>query len=909
MRNAVAPVAALALVACRTAPLPPAPQPAPVTPTPTAAQPPPADTAAELPKLRLPRTFVPTGYAARLEIDPGKLAFGGEIAITGTIAERAQVLWLHGRGLSITSSVATHDGASVQLAVTPRGEDLLEIRPASPLDPGTWTLALAYTGTLTEIETAGAFRQVADGASYVMSQGEAVFARRIFPCLDEPDIKVPWTLTLDVPNGNVAVANTPVAKQSSLDAGHTRFEFEKTLPLPSYLIAFGVGPFDIVEAGKTKRGVPVRIVTMKGRAADAAYAAKTTARIVDLEEEWFGIPYPYGKLDMLTIPITVGFGAMENPGLITFAETLMLFEPQKLSWEQRERYVAIAAHEIAHQWFGDYVTMKWWDDIWLNEGFASWIGGKITAKFDPSWHEEVSELDTRITALDADSIVSARKVRQPIELPDDINNAFDRITYRKGATVLNMFEAYVGADVFQRGVRDYLKSHAFGNATSADFGAAIAAAAKQDIAPAFASFLDQAGAPEITTTLACEKGQAPRVELSQERFVPPGSPPPPATTPWIVPVCVAYEKSGKRAEACTLLSAQTGTLALDTKSCPRWLYANANGRGHYRGHYSVAQATALRDEAWPHLLPTERRALFFDVAQAVRLPRTKLPLTLMLSLVPKMLAGGDRFTIDDAADAPLAYKRFIADDQRAKFEGWVRATFGPGAAKLGFRAKAGDDIDAEQSRLKLLELAAWYGRDPDLVKQATALAASWRDLPIAIRRLVLEIATDASPDLHAKLMREVKTEPDRLRREDMFSALGSVRDARRYEAALELLLDPEVDFRESSELLEVHATEPLRQIAERFVRGYEKELLARMPRETVTGAAGLLVKLFTDGCNAATRDEVAEYVADHFHMLSGAKRVIEQDIEAMDQCIAKRALVEPELRGWLSGVKLPRAAR
>ncbi len=910
MRNAVARVCLFsAVTACRTAPLPPAtPSPAPVEPMPTAAKPPPA-AADEIPKLRLPRTFVPTEYAARLEIDPAKLTFGGEITLTGTIAERAQVIWLHGRGLSITSSVATRDGASVQLAVTPRGEDLLELRPATPLPPGTWALALAYTGTLTEIETAGAFRQVAGGASYVMSQSEAVFARRIFPCFDEPDNKVPWTLTIDAPKGNIAVANTPVAKQTPLANGSVRFEFEKTLPLPSYLIAFGVGPFDIVDAGKTKRGVPVRIVTMKGRAADAAYAAKTTAHIVDLEDEWFGIPYPYGKLDMLTIPITVGFGAMENPGLITMAETLMLFDPKKLSWAQRELYVSVAAHEIAHQWFGDYVTMSWWNDIWLNEGFASWMGDKITEKFDPGWREELSELDTRLTALDADSIVSARKVRQPIDVPDDINNAFDRITYRKGATVLNMFEAYVGADVFQRGVRDYLKAHAFGNATSEDFVAAISTAAKQDIAPAFSSFLEQAGAPEVSTTLVCGKGGAPHVELSQERFVPPGSPPAAASSPWIVPVCVAYERGGKRAEACTLLSAQTGTLALDTKTCPRWLYANANGRGHYRGTYSVTQATALRDEAWSKLTPTERRALFFDVASAVKLTKGKLPLTLLLSLVPKMLASGDRFSIDDATAAPLAYKRFVPDDLRPKFEGWMRMTYGPGAAKLGFAAKPTDDIDAEQSRLHLLALAGWYGREPGLVKQAVDLSATWRDLPIATRRLVLEIAADASPDLHAKLMREVKTESDRLRRKDMYAALGSVRDAKRYEAALELMLDPKVDFREASDMLEVYSSEELRQVAERFARAHEKELIAKMPRETVTGAAGLMVGLFTAGCNAATRDEAAAYVSEHFNTLSGAKRVIDQRVEAMDQCIAKRKLLEPEVRAWLSGVKLPKAAK
>jgi cytosol alanyl aminopeptidase len=288
----------------------------------------------------------------------------------------------------------------------------------------------------------------------------------------------------------------------------------------------------------------------------------------------------------------------------------------------------------------------------------------------------------------------------------------------------------------------------------------------------------------------------------------------------------------------------------------------------------------------------------------VRLPRAKLPLTLMLSLVPRMLAGGDRFTVDDATDAPFAYERFIADDQRPKFESWVRATYGTGAAKLGFTAKSTDDIDAEKARSALVVTVAWYGRDPGLVKQAIEMAGGWRELPVAIRGTVLQIAADADPNIHAKLLRDVKTEPDRSRRGDMFSALGAVRDAKRYEAGLELLLDPKVDFREASDMLELWSTEAMRDVAERFARTHEKQLLARMPQDTVTGAAGLMVGLYTGGCNAATRDEVATYVAEHFSRLSGAKRVIDQKVEALDQCIARRALVEPELRGWLSGIKL-----
>src|SRR6185312_8548316 len=214
---------------------------------------------------------------------------------------------------------------------------------------------------------------------------------------------------------------------SDLPGGGHRYEFARTRPLPSYLIALGVGPFEIVDAGKTKSGVPVRIVTLAGHTADAAWAAKVTARALDLLEEWFGIPYPYDKADMLVIPTTVGFGAMENPGLVTYAQDYILIDPTHPSWASRYKYVLGATHELSHQWFGDYVTTAWWDDIWLNEGFANWMEKKTTARFEPAWHDELEELEMRDSALGADSVITARAVRQPIEKVDDILDAFDGI--------------------------------------------------------------------------------------------------------------------------------------------------------------------------------------------------------------------------------------------------------------------------------------------------------------------------------------------------------------------------------------------------------------------------------------------------------------------------------------------------
>jgi len=382
--------------------------------TPVAPAPVPEGLVPPPPTLRLPRNFLPTGYAVQLDIDPAKSGFDGAIQIAGNVSEKSLAIWLNARKLTVHKAVAQRPGEpDVALTATTSGDDFLELRAPHALDAGAWTIAIDYTGGFDPLNTAGAFKQTVGDASYVITQFEAIYARRAFPCFDEPDNKVPWKVTLDVPRQLVALSNSPQTSATPLPGDKQRVEFAVTKPLPSYLVAFGVGPFEIVDAGKTRRGTPVRVATLAHRAADGAFAAKTSARLIDALEDYFGSPYPYDKMDMLTIPITVGFGAMENAGLITYTETSILLDA-KASKERKLRWISVASHELAHQWFGDLVTMAYWDDIWLNEGFASWMQHKITARFEPAWHEEQAELDTREVALDSDGMVSARRIRQPI---------------------------------------------------------------------------------------------------------------------------------------------------------------------------------------------------------------------------------------------------------------------------------------------------------------------------------------------------------------------------------------------------------------------------------------------------------------------------------------------------------------
>jgi alanyl aminopeptidase len=449
-------------------------------------------------------------------------------------------------------------------------------------------------------------------------------------------------------------------------------------------------------------------------------------------------------------------------------------------------------------------------------------------------------------------------------------------------------------------VRAYLKDHAYGNATSDELVRAIGSAAGKDIRAAFATFLDQPGAPQITATLVCDPGKQPRVALGQERYVPPGAEAPDAGQPWIVPVCVAYDRGGARGEACTLLDAPVGSLALDEPACPAWVMPNAWGRGYYRTAYTEDQVTALRDQAWPVLAPAEREAVMFDVEEAATLGA--LPLPLALSFVPRLLAAGDRFSIRAALAIPLAIGDFVPDDLRPAYEAWLRRTFGPAAHQAGLTPSDRDSLDLEVTRNDLVRAVGAIGRDPVLAAAAVKLAGKWRDLPPAIRPRIAELAANAQPAVFQRLLRAVYTEDDRDRRLELIGALAATRDVAQQRAVLALVLDPKLDIRDTSMILGLGALEPNRVAAQQFFRDHQAEILARLPRDGTASDPADLSAMFTASCAAARRDEIAGYITATFGKLQGGARVVAQEVERLDQCIARRALLEPAIRHWLAAL-------
>jgi cytosol alanyl aminopeptidase len=844
------------------------------------------------PTLRLPRNFLPTMYRVHLAIDPASARFHGSIEIDGDLRERSAGIWLHGRGLNVTAAKVTGRGRSLRVDVVQPGDDLLSLRPAEPLDPGRYTLALDYDAAF-DTDGLGVYKRTYEDNVYVATQFEPIRARRGFPCFDEPDNKVPWQLTLDVPRALLAVSNAPVVAETALDAATRRVAFAPTKPLPSYLVAFAVGPYELVDLGRTPSGTPMRIITVKGRANQARYAAETTPRILAVLEDYFGSPYPYEKLDQLSRPVQSG-GAMEHPGLIGYGIGIMLHDPAQMTHRERVRWMYYAAHELAHQWFGDLVTHAWWDDLWLNEGFANWLGAKVQAELEPSWRGELIDNGDRDDALNADSAVGARRVRQPIARPGDIFLAFDAITYDKGQSVLAMFERAIGPERFRDGVRAYVEAHRFGNATSADFIAAISRVAGRDLAPAFGTFLDQVGAPLVSAAVRCEAGRPTTLRLAQRRYVLPGAQGATAN-PWHIPVCIAYDRGGARGETCTELTTPTVEVALDIQSCPAWVFANAGGKGYYRTSQPEAALVALRDHGWKQLTPVERMVAFQDVSALASIG--EIDIGVALSFVPKLMAENHRFAVSAAVTAATQARAFIDPAKRSLVDAWIRKTFGPAARAFSWRPRASDDLDAEDERATLVPLAAQAG-DPVLRAAAIKLAANWRTMPMVTRRSALAIAADADRRTFDRMLAAAPTEKDPALQVDLIRALAEVTDAAKLRAVLALVWDRRLSRYDVSRLATAGATPALRSVTAAYFRDHLKELLERYP-DTGDGEPGYFAGVLLGSCDAEHREENLAFVKQALGGFAGADRVIARSLESLDSCVALRRLLAPRYAAWL----------
>ena len=901
------------LAACGAAPpaapatrLAPAPAPAPA-----------AGLDEPVPTLRLPRDVRPVAEAIELHVDPDQARFSGAVDIDVVLDRPRALLWLHGKDLQISRAYVQPAGqAPVAATWQQRHESgVASLTLASAVPAGKARVHVDFDAAFLHGQE-GLYVAGESGRRYAFTQFEAIAARDAFPCFDEPAFKIPFTTTLVVPAGAQAVANTPEVSRTP-EGGSVRVAFAPTAPLPSYLVAFAVGPLDVVAAPDVppnavrSRPLPLRGMTAQGRGKEIAYALAHTGELVAELEKYTGIAYPWDKLDIIAVPGKGG--AMENAGAITFGEPLLLMDEATASVSQRRRYAGVMAHELAHQWTGDLVTMQWWDDTWLNEAFATWLAPKIADAWDPKLHADVGALRGAEYAMTVDGLVSAREIRQPIASADDIENAFDAITYQKGGAVLAMFERWAGADAWQKGLHAYLEKHRFGNATADDFLDAENEATGKDVKTAFHTFLDQVGVPLVEVRTSCEGGKE-QVHLAQSRYLPLGSTGDAHET-WQVPVCVRAEGRGQQ---CTLLVQAEQTMVLegagaDEKAkaragaaaaarCPGWIFPNADAAGYYRFALAPADLTALRRRGLPALSTREKIAYASSLRAAYARGATSFADALDASAPLAKEAD------PAVADEPMGYYEqardwLYGDPLRPNVERAARRLYAPVGARLGWSARKGEDDETRTLRTAVVDFLALDARDPGVRAEAKRRGLAYirggavhpeavdPNLAGIALAVVGEEADRATWDAMKALFAASVDETARGR---LLYAMSVARDPTLAAAAREMTLDPSLRGTEVLTALRVQLRRPeTRDAAWSWLREHYDAIV---PRVSLHRRAAALISLGGVFCDDAKAKEVEAFFGPKARELDGGPRVLASTLETVQLCAAKRKVQEPSAR-------------
>ena len=840
------------------------------------------------PGFRLGDAARPDRYDVQLAIDPKETHFTGRVRIDVTFARAAPVLWLNATGLTVDAVEVEQMGARIAAKWIPGDEDHVGIAAErEPFAAGAAVVVLRYRGAFEALGTRGLFRQQDRGDWYVLSQFESTSARRAIPCFDEPGWKTPWRLTIDAPAGNEVASNTPLEGSTPMP-GSTwrRHVFAATKPLPSYLVALAVGPFDVVDGGRAGRnGTPLRYLAPRGRGAEMRYAREATPRLLELLEDYFDFPYPFEKLDSVVIPNLVEFGAMENVGLVTYGARYILARPHEEHEAFRRRYAGVAAHEIAHMWFGNLVTLAWWNDIWLNEAFATWAGDKARNRFGPQWDDGVRAAQMRAKAIGIDRLATTRVIANPVNVKGDLGGAFDAITYDKGAQVLAMFEAAFTPEKFRAGVQLFLRRHAWGTATSRDFFAAVGEASGQEEAAlrAFAAFIEQPGAPLVDAALRCDARGA-SVEVSQSRLRPLGSTA--ADMRWSTPMCIRYRSAGKVAMQCDQIEAPAQRIALrPATKCPDWLVGNAGGVGHYVMRYDAAlgkrnaaslaevprhEAVALVSDAtllWESGLTGAAAAI--DWARAGLAHRAPAVRQTAAALLGKL---------QEAELAPAA--------ARARDE-LVAKRLVPIARQLDWVERPGEGYEAGQLRAVVMPLAA--KADAGLRASARAQAMRWladrASIGAAAPAVMETAARFADAATYEALEAATLASVNDTERNLLLNALGATRDPALRGRALALArnrLEPGGTYTLlHAGLADAHN----RRATFEFLQAHYDALAAKMAHNMLprllTPMAGL--------CTPADRDAYVAFFRERAPKSVGGGLRYAQALEAIEICIARQS--------------------
>ena len=695
-------------------------------------------------RYRLPRTVVPSRYELELAPDLTAATFDGRSSVEVEVVAPVDEVVLNALELEIDEAwLETADGERVDATVSYEPEvERARLALDRTVSPGPATLHTRFRGILNDKLT-GFYRSTYNddaGSEHVIAstQFEATFARKAFPCWDEPDFKATFAVALVVPDDLLALSNGAETSTAPVDdgSGRVRVTFAETMKMSTYIVAFVVGPFDVTDPVDVD-GTPLRVATPRGKLHMADHAIDAGAATLRYFTDYYGIPYPGDKVDLIAIP-DFAFGAMENLGAITFREIALLLDPSQATQPELQRVTDVVNHELAHMWFGDLVTMKWWNGIWLNEAFATFMELKATDNHRPEWVRWTSFALERTPAFDTDATASTRPIEYEVVSPAEAEGMFDVLTYQKGAAVLRMLEQYLGEEVMRDGIRHYLARHAYGNTDTADLWNAIEEVSGQPVRRIMDSWILQGGYPVIGVELI---GDGATLRLTQERFQNAGGEDPAADQgvgvgdadadagasklgeQWLVPVVLRYGSNGQtRTQPVLVDSVETG---LELDFAPEWVIANAEGNGFYRSRYSPKLLAGLAARGAQVLSPIERYGLVDDTYASVLAGTTSA--TDFLDFARSFTEETELEVWQRLAAALSSLGRIVEDESRPRYQATVRGLAGPALTRMGWMPAEDEDGRTRELRGVLFELLGVLGADVEVRSRAEALHTAYLD--------------------------------------------------------------------------------------------------------------------------------------------------------------------------------------
>jgi aminopeptidase N len=836
---------------------------------------------------RLPGTVRPEHYSITLTPDLRAATYSGSESIDVTLTEPATTIRLNAIEIAFKSAKVTAGGKEQTAVVTlDSAKQQATLTVPDQLPAGKAVIGIEFTGTLNN-ELRGFYLSKTPKRNYAVTQFEAVDARRAFPCFDEPALKATFDVTLVVDAGDTAISNTSIATDTpGPGEGKHTLKFDTTPRMSTYLLAFLVGDFQCTTG--TEDGVAIRVCSTPDKVAHTSYGVEVAKFVLHYYNAYFGIPYPLKKLDLIALP-DFEAGAMENFGAITYRETALLLDPKTASVGTRKQVALVIAHEMAHQWFGDLVTMQWWDNIWLNEGFASWLENKPVEAMPPEWNIDqivISELDG---ILNLDAQPTTRTIRATADTPDEINQMFDGITYNKAGAVLLTLENYVGEETFRQGVHNYLAAHLYGNATAEDFWGAQTATSHKPVDKIMESFVTQPGVPMV----AFGEPSGGKSTISQRRFfLSPGIKPDPAQK-WTMPVC--FKASGK-AQTCDLLTPSSTSLAVPSGDV---LFPHAGGSGYFRASYPAAVYKGLLTKAATVLTPAERIRLIGD--EWVQVRSNNAPIGDFLELVSALKSDPNAEVAGATSSGIEAVYERLAETpaDRDELAAWIRATFAPELARLGDPV-AGEPPNTTDLRARLFYLLGALGKDPAVLSRARALAEKYLADPSSVDPTLAQTAVaiaarngDAALFDQLQSVYETSTNPEL--KQGALHMLAQFQDPALARRSLDYAVSGKVRNQDSSvQLMIALADDHTRDLAWDYI----KTNWGRVEPQLTTARGGDFVESTGVFCSADARDDVEKFFADH--KVPSSSVGLTHAVDSINGCIEFRKLQQENLRHWLA---------